>query len=235
MSERSPSLAALLSGVVRTHLGALRVALPGKVESYDAATQTADIKPLIKHVVEAEGGEIAESLPVLPNVPIAFPRAGDFFVSFPVAKGDTVLVVFCDASIDEWRATGKESEPGDLRKHSLSGAVAIPGVYANDDKLSDAHGENMVMGKDGGSQIHIKPNDEIHLGSEDASDFVALAGLVRDEITAVRNTLNSLVTSYNAHTHGGVMAGAGTTAAIITPASPPAAVGDVAASLVKAD
>lgn len=240
MSTRKPSLGKLFGDVLRMYATQMHVALPGKVESYDASTQTASIKPMVKQVTEAEEGEISESLPVIPNVPIAFPRAGGFFVSFPVAKGDTVLLVFCDASIDEWRATDKESEPGDLRKHTLSGAVAIPGVYANANKLSDAHDENMVMGEDGGGQIHIKPNGEVHLGSEDASDWVALADLVKDEISGLRDTVNSFVSTFNGHIHTGTAScstggGAVTLAPPTSSASPPNPVGDVAASKVKAD
>ncbi len=65
------------------------------------------------------------------------------------------------------------------------------------------------------------------------SQLVALSNLVKNEITALRNTVNAYATAFNTHTHAGVTSGASATS---TPASafvPPAPVGDVAAQTVK--
>ena len=146
----------LLELVLDHRLGNLHTAMPGRVESYDAAAQTCDVLPQLKRQVpDGEGGYTTEALPVLSGVPVCFPRGGSFFLSFPLAKGDFVLVVFSERATGNWRQKGEASNPGDLRMHSLAGAVAIPGVYPTSGALDDADGTNLVLGKDGTAAAQI--------------------------------------------------------------------------------
>jgi hypothetical protein len=156
----------VLLAVLDSRLAHVHTAMPGKVESYDAATQTVSVKPQLKTAYpDGEGDYTHKDLPVIPNVPVAFPRAGGFFVSFPIQKGDFVLLVFSERSIQAWRDKGTAVEPGDLGLHPLDGAVAIPGVFPEADALDDAHASNMRLGKDGtaGAQIEITES-EVRLG-----------------------------------------------------------------------
>jgi hypothetical protein len=91
----------LLDLVMTSRLRELHTALPCRVESYNASKQTADVLPMIKRQVpDGDGGYTLEDLPVLPNVPVAFPRGGGgFFMSFPLQKGDFVFVVFSERAI----------------------------------------------------------------------------------------------------------------------------------------
>lgn len=185
-----------LAQVLRDHAEArlmdVHTAMPGRVEAYDSATQLADVKPLLKRVyVDAEGNELVESLPVIPSVPVAFPRGGGYFISFPVEPGDYVELIFCERSIDQWMAQGGEVDPADPRLHPLDGAVAIAGVYPSTEALPDAHAENMALGKSGGKQIHIKAAT-IALGAESPSDKVALAGLVKAQLDGIKADLDSI-------------------------------------------
>lgn len=241
--SRSPDLAELLRMAIAANQANVHVSLPGSVEAYDAERQVADVKPLLRRpLVAADGTELdAESLPILMDVPIAFPRGGGFFMSLPLVRGDLVHLVFVERSMDQWLdGEGAETTPLDYRMHSLADAVAYPGLYPRGLPLADAHVENMVLGLDGDTAAHFRPDGEIHLGSDEATDYIALADLVKTEISALRDTVNSLVTAYNAHIHiTTATVGASPTPGIISPttstATPPAAVGDVAATKVKAD
>lgn len=173
------TLESVLSEVLSQTLDQVHTALPGRVEKYDPSTQTADVKPMVR-----VGGQ---TLPVLPNVPIGFPRGGGGFLSFPVEKGDFVFLLFAESSIDRWRATAADSLPGDLARHSLTAAVALPCVYPTARRLADAHANNVVLGMDGGAQIHVSPTG-LALGAESPSDFVALASKV-DAFMAAFDTL----------------------------------------------
>ncbi len=221
----SPTWAEVISSAIESAAAGLHVSIPGEVESYDAATQTASIKPSLKRPLPTLDRVEFLDLPVLPRVPIVFPRAGPFFVSFPIVKGDRVLLVFADRSLDQWVDAGREGDPLDGRTHDLSDAVAIPGLYPTSDPLADAHAANMVLGKDGGSQIHIKPNGEIHVGSENATAFAALATLVLTELQAIK-------TAHDLHFHLGVTTGGGVSG---VPSVPMPAPSTVAASKVKVD
>lgn len=179
----APSLTQLLKHAIEMRLLDVHTALIGRVQTYYSETQTADIEPVLKRTLSTIDGEIKqESLPLLIDVPIIFPSAGGFFVSFPVKPGDFVQIIFNEVSID--------SEL-DLSRFSLDGAVAIPGVCKN--KLSKTHEENMVLGKENSSQIHIT-DKQILLGSQNAQEALALASKVSQE-------LQKIITAFNTHTH----------------------------------
>lgn len=221
----------LLNLILDHRLRELHTAIPCRVESYDASKQTCDALPMLKmQTPDGQGGYTSEALPVLPNVPVAFPRGGGFFVSFPLAKGDFVFVIFAERAIGAWRKKGEATSPGDLRLHPLAGAVALPCLYPSDQKLDSAHAENMVLGKDGSTaQIHLKTNGEVHLGGENGAEFVALAQKVLTELTQIQNALTT-----HTHTPGTFANGGGPVAGVSGTATHSYTADSVAASKVKA-
>ncbi len=125
-----------------------------------------------------------ETLPVIPNVPVVWPRGGGFFVTFPIAAGDHVLLIFSERSFAEWRATGAIGDAADTRAHSLSYPFAIPGVAPDASPIADKVAGRMVLGKDGNeAQISIAAG-EVKIGKT-ATDFVALASKVDGELNNV--------------------------------------------------
>jgi hypothetical protein len=178
----------------------LHTALPGRIESYDAAAQVADVTPLIRRAVpRADGGTLAEPMPTIRAVPVVWPRAGDWFLHMPLAPGDTVLLVCCERDLARWRQTGELSDPVDRRAHHLAHAVAIPGVYPRTEPLNDTPIDKLVIGKQFSGigepaipvlTVRIGPFD-IKLGTESASDFVALASLVAAELAKIQTTLGT--------------------------------------------
>lgn len=149
-----PTLAEVIREAITSRLLDVHTALPGRVEKYDAATQTADVLPMVVRSVPARaGGYDTEELPVIPNVPLAWPRGGGCALHFPIEKGDFVLLVFSEAATSQWRESGDLSEPGDLRRHHLSYPFAIPGIAPNAGKLADAPAsdEAVVLVPSGGS------------------------------------------------------------------------------------
>ena len=127
----------------------LETAFPARVQSYDAAAQTADLVPLIRRQVpQPDGSHTLEELPVLPSVPVCFPRMGLGVLTLPVAAGDTGLVVVCSGAIGHWRVgDGDVADPGDLRRHHLSHAVFLPvGLVPQSRKLTHAPAAAGVSG-----------------------------------------------------------------------------------------
>ena len=110
-------------------LESLHCALPGIVESYDSETQTAVIRPAVKHRLVssraersgAEGSPSSVSLPLLRDVPVFMP------VQFEVNPGDACLVIFADRDIDAWFESGETEVPPSGRMHSLSDGFAFVG------------------------------------------------------------------------------------------------------------
>lgn len=178
----TPSLAQLLKQAIENRLLDVHTAIIGRIERYDSNTQTADIEPILKRSIKTLDGEIKqEDLPLLIDVPVLFPRAGKFFLSLPIQKGDLVQVIFNETS---------QNNIGQQR-FSLQEAVAIPGFG----ELKSAHDKNLALGKDEGVQIHIDA-EKIRLGSAEASEALAVASKVKEELEKFKSAFNN-------HTHVG--------------------------------
>lgn len=206
--SRDPSPAEVIRLALAAHERRLRVCLPGRIERYDPAKRSADVKPLIMDVFEdTDGARQVESLPVIPGVPVAFPGGGGFWLTFPVKKGDLCLLLFADASLDRWKSKGGEVDPGEIRPHDLSSAVALVGVLDFAAPV-EAHAENVVLGKGDGTRVEITPDGhvdvtadkvnvtsgDIRLGSESASKAVALAPDSDDALTSLHNRITAIET-----------------------------------------
>ncbi len=164
------SLEEALADMLEDLRGSIHTALPARVLAYNVATQTVDAKPTVRH----EG----VALPAIPNVPVAFPRGGGGYLSFPLAPGDFVFLICSEVSLDQWRSkAGAETAPGDPRLHSLTGAVAFPCLYPTSRALADAHATQVRLGMDGGKSVAVGQTT-VSLGSPTATDFVALASKV---------------------------------------------------------
>lgn len=222
-----PTQEELIRAWIEHHLSDVHTALPARVQSYDAATQTADLVPLVRHpVAHGDGSVEHENLPVLPSVPVLWPRTADHFIAFALAPGDMVLVVFCEGAIGHWRAgSGDITDPGDLQRHSLSHGVAIPGLFHRGAKLTNApagSGTNgalqtgdpvLVIGSDGsGVRIAIKVGGSLDLtlagtvvASFDATTGVWSFGGAGAKLVALAEYVDARLTSireaFNAHTH----------------------------------
>jgi hypothetical protein len=165
-NTRSPSLEEVLRMAVHQRMVDVHTAMPGRVERYDEKEQKADVKPLLKRtVINDDGTEISESLPVIPDVPVMFPRAGGFFITFPIKQGDNVLLVFCERSIDKYTAgAGTEVDPVDLRMHDLSDAVAFPAFRPFSKAIKGASADDMVLGQENeGAQVTIKDGGKLEV------------------------------------------------------------------------
>jgi hypothetical protein len=185
-----PSLAQLLKQAIENRLLDVHTALIAKVESYDAKKQRANVSPVLKRQIKnMEGKWVAEQLPILCDVPVLFPRSGGFFLHFPIRPGDFVQLIFNEVNVDEWLENTKPMIACNQR-FSLQGAIAIPGIYPSVKALTDAHEDNLVLGKERGLQIHID-GKKIRLGSADASQALAIASKVKAELEKIRTAFNS--------------------------------------------
>jgi hypothetical protein len=222
MSAPRYTLEELLRKAMDARVAQVRVAIPGQVVSYDKATQTANIQPIVDDFVETETETFNESLPQLQGVPVAVYSGGGFFVHVPLVKGDTGLLVFQERSIDLWLKTGKQNPPQDLRRHHLGSAVFYPGVHDSTHALNECQDSMLVAGKDGGLQLRVS-GSAIELGAKDSPslDFVALAAKVKGELTKLVAEFKLIQTAITGV--GGVYNPAYTTA------------GEVKASKVKAE
>ena len=98
-----PTLAKLLHCAIDNRLAGVHTALIAKVENYNAEKQLVDVSPALIQSMRTLNGEWhKETLPLLCDVPVLFPRAGGFFISFPIKPGDFVQLIFNEVDIESW-------------------------------------------------------------------------------------------------------------------------------------
>lgn len=213
-SRLNPTLADALEAVTEHRTREVRTAEPGRIISYDPEKNRAEVELCIKGKLYCVDGYETTPAPLLPTVPVLWPRGGGAFITWPLKKGDYCLVIVQRKSIDQWCAKGgTQVDPIFDWYHCYDDAVAIPGFYPYPEALKHEDLDNIVLGfEKGGVRLKIKEdsvevtsnkgeaifkaraNGIVEVGGGDVKDFVALAGKVMEELEEIRS-------KFNAHTH----------------------------------
>lgn len=181
----TPTLAKVLQDVLESRLCDLHTALPGEVVSYDSATMLATIKPLLKRKYAT--GELV-SLPNIQNVPVKHPRTVDAAIHLPIKKGDGVLLIFIERSIDKWITQGGEVSPEDPRKHSLSDAICIPGLFAQSNPITVDEPDALTI-KNDKMAIELFKDGKVKLKNETEELVDLMSQLAEKLSTTTTNTI----------------------------------------------
>lgn len=142
------TLADVIDAAVLARLADVHTCLPGYVVSYDSATQKATVQPILRAgVLDDDGNVQAVKVPAIPSVPVCFPSASGYAITFDLSPGDPVVLVVSERSTAEWRSTGRaDITPQDLRRFDLSDAYAIPGGRSFASPVSPAPGGGVASG-----------------------------------------------------------------------------------------
>jgi hypothetical protein len=226
MSSETPSLGELLRETASMVIGRLSICLPAVVRSYDAARQVALVQPApsSRRQIPGDVGLEVVPLPQIADVPVLWPSwaGGAAAICGTLQPGDHVVLIIADRSIDEWKAAvSAPYTPRDIRRCSLTDAFAFPGgrppaaaLPAAARPLSSDPPETLVLA------------GSVKVGSSAAVDPVVTE-------SRLISALSSLVTTFNAHTHGGVLTGSGVTL-VPTPLQTTPAAGSLSSSALKA-
>ncbi len=223
MNEAAPELDELIRRALDARIADIHVSMPGEVVSYDAASQTATVRPCLKRVIFSEDDDqIEEEYPPIQNVPVSWPGGSGLTLHIELTAGDTGDLVFSTFSHNEWQATGRVSAPGDLKPHNLGAAKFYPGLRHKKNAAPDT--DNSI-GVPGGVRARFE-SGAMRVGPTSATgaQFVALAQQVEARLSAIETVLN-------AHVHTGVTTGPGSSGSLATPLVPGS---PVASSTLKA-
>lgn len=115
------------AGILRILVG-LRVAIPAEVVSF-SRTPFRHVKVKIGIRSQLRSGEYIDH-PEIDRVPVLMPGGGGYALDVDLLPGEEVMLLVADRGLDEWLASGGPANPPAGRLHTLSNAVAIPGLYS---------------------------------------------------------------------------------------------------------
>lgn len=105
-----------------SRLSGVWTALPGRVKAFDAATSTCTVQPFPSMFLAGE----AVVIPEIADVPVTYPSGGGSSITWPLAAGDVVLLLFSTLPLARYREDGADGNPVETRRQDLSDAWAIP-------------------------------------------------------------------------------------------------------------
>lgn len=156
----------------------LHTCIPGRIAKYDAATQKANVQPVIfDHYWDPDEEVIvAEKFPIIPCVPIIWPSSNDgASITFPLKKGDPVFLFFSERSVAEYLLIGnKDNAPASARAFDLSDGFAIPGGRSFNHSSGHAApipteglDERAVVVR--GPEVHVRSQDSVRIVTNNAT------------------------------------------------------------------
>lgn len=156
--------------------GKLWTALPGIIDSFDAAAHTCKVQPAISGKRRKPNGDIeAIQLPLLLDCPVVFPGGGGCTLTFPIKPGDECLVVFASRCIDSWWQLGGVQGQAEFRMHDLSDGFVIPGGRSQPRKFDVSESAAQLRSDDGQAFVEINPESH-NVKTQTVANIDAIAG-----------------------------------------------------------
>jgi hypothetical protein len=180
-----PNFVQAFSIFIKSFLDNIHTAIPAIVTKYDYTKQKAHVKPQFNR--KFSDGTVLE-MPIITNVPVIFPSSGEASLIFPVKKGDAVLLIIAERSIDDWLLKSQQITPSDPRTFDLSDAIAIPGLMSFD-KTSQLSNPNKVELTYKNFKISIDQNGKIAIGISGFELLSILSDLLQALIRATTITV----------------------------------------------
>ena len=127
LNERTADTFDLLKASETKTAASINCCMPGIIQTYDPATQTASVMATLRKRVRTPSGIINAELPLMTDVPVLQLGGGSHYLTMPVQPGDECLILFADNCIDAWYQSGGVQNQVIPRMHSLSDGFAIVG------------------------------------------------------------------------------------------------------------
>lgn len=187
-----PTLARVIQEMLKGAMYGLRVSAPCRVKGI-ASKDPMQVDVELGYLATFSDGDTLDA-PVINSVPVCWPtgNGGKAAIRFPLAKGDTGLLVFNDRSLDQWmKSDGRPTNPKDGRSHDLSDAVFIPGLPTDSGKLAPTPYDNEVMLLNNDKmKVVLHPDGKVEITGGPAE----LIAVLSDTLANVSALANALVT-----------------------------------------
>lgn len=201
--ERFNNLSVALLAAFEGWQSGLWTALPGIVQSFDAANETVEVQPSIQAriAIQATWEQMKKqgdafpwvTLPKLIDVPVMWTGGGGFTLTYPITQGDEALVVFASRCIDAWAKLGGVQVQTDYRMHDLSDGFAFVGVRSKPRALSGISLNSAQLRSDDGSHYIEVKNGQVNVVTTGDSNVtvggnanITASGTAQIRATAIR-------------------------------------------------
>lgn len=125
----------------------LNCMLVGEIVNFSPEDQTADVKINFLKIFANQPSGVSLGVSQMVDTPIQYPilskcpvvvlNGGGGSLQFPIAVGDTCLVMFHDRDMDSWFASGTTTYPNSNRLHDFSDAIVLVGVRSLSNLIQD--------------------------------------------------------------------------------------------------
>lgn len=181
-----PSLPDYLYRREKNLLSEINCVMVGTIAAFYSATQTADVNLNFMRLVQnqpAGGGpnapitDIPIPYPKLLGCPVVFATGGASSMTFPVAAGDSCVVLFNDRDLDAWWNGGQTTIPNSNRMHDLSDGIVIVGLFPAVKSLTSFNTSGPEI-RNGTAKLSVEDKIKLIVGSQtllDALDSLCTA------------------------------------------------------------
>ena len=176
--------------------------MPGIIDSFNSANQTVTVRPAIQMKITINNEITYKDYPQIINVPLVFPQAGGFAITFPVQSGDQCLLIFSQRCIDNWQLSGRISPPEQnipgARTHDITDAFAILAPSCNSNIIGDYNTNGVeIRNEIGTSKITLTDSGIVITGDLTVIGEITSTENITDKVTSMEaNRFN-----FNGHTH----------------------------------
>lgn len=176
------NLVDVLQAAIEYNIANLHTSIPGFVTNINPVAGTVDVQPSIKKLFS---NNVTKNLPIIRDVPLVYPCSSTNGLVFKINKGDGVLLVFSERSIENWKQGDTLEKPSSIRKHDISDAFAIPCIFP---KKQRANKKNFNP-KDG----TVLNGNKLFIGDTSATKVGATMMVNVDLVAILNGTLNFLL------------------------------------------
>lgn len=181
-----PTLADLLQLLKKDIFLSMNCHALATVQSFDPAKQTVQATVNYKRTYSQRSPDgtyhdVLKDYPLMLDVPVIIMSGGAASLTFPIAAGDTCLILFNDRDIDNWFQSGQIAPLASGRLHDFADGIALIGLRAGSAPLDEYDSEHAGIRW---NDVRIQASDSKILlknGGDSLND------ILQDLITAIEN------------------------------------------------
>lgn len=150
VADCEDNLEAFCELIARSEINKLFTTMIARIEELDFDEGWADLQPPVRmRYISYEEGVQRVVQPMLLRVPLTFEHGGGMSATFPLVRGDHVVVSFSDRSIREWkRQGGKDITPRSIARYDANDGVIVAKVRWFNAPLKSIEEGALLVGED---------------------------------------------------------------------------------------